>query len=226
MAEREVKLEQGWKEHLSDEFNKPYFQNIRKCLQLAKDSGKTCYPPGPQIFNAFNSTPFDKVKVVILGQDPYHQPNQAMGLSFSVPKGIAIPASLRNIYIELNRDLGIPIPKHGDLTNWAEQGVFLLNAILTVEGNQAASHKNIGWDIFTDKVISVLSENKDGLIFLLWGNFAKSKKYLIDQSKHYILEAVHPSPLAGGKFIGCGHFSKTNELLAKNSKTTIDWNVK
>jgi uracil-DNA glycosylase len=165
------------------------------------------------------------VKVVILGQDPYHQPGQAMGLCFSVPPGINIPASLRNIYIELNRDLGLSIPKHGDLTKWAKQGVFLLNCILSVEAAQAASHKNIGWESFTDKVISVISEYKTGVIFLLWGNFAKSKRQLIDESKHYILEAVHPSPLAGGKFIGCGHFSKVNEILEKNGQEAIDWSL-
>lgn len=226
MADREVQIEASWKKELVDEFSKAYFENIRSSLKTARAEGSVSYPPNSLIFNAFNTTPFDKVKVVILGQDPYHQPGQAMGLSFSVPRNTAIPASLRNIYAELKRDLNITPPSHGDLSYWAEQGVFLLNAILTVEAGQAASHKNIGWEQFTDKVISVLSEHRSGLIFLLWGNFAKSKKHLIDETKHHVLEAVHPSPLAGGKFIGCGHFSKVNELLYKNQQTAIDWQIK
>lgn len=225
MANREVQIEEGWKAALSGEFDKAYFNNIREALKKTQFEGKATYPPNSLIFNAFNKTPFDKVKVVILGQDPYHQPGQAMGLSFSVPKSVNIPASLRNIYLELKRDLGIIPPSHGDLSSWAEQGVFLLNAILTVEASQAASHKNIGWEAFTDKVISVLSEQKSGLIFLLWGNFAKSKKQLIDETKHHVLEAVHPSPLAGGKFIGCGHFSKVNEILQGKNLTRINWNI-
>ncbi len=226
LANREVHIEEGWKAALSGEFDKAYFDNIRAALKRGQVEGKSTYPPNSLIFNAFNKTPFDKVKVVILGQDPYHQPGQAMGLSFSVPPSVNIPASLRNIYLELKRDLGINPPSHGDLSTWAEQGVFLLNAILTVEAGQAASHKSIGWEHFTDKVISVLNEQKSGLIFLLWGNFAKSKKALIDETKHYVLEAVHPSPLAGGKFIGCGHFSKVNELLIKKAELPIDWSIK
>ena len=221
----DVKIEATWKDALQEEFQKPYFSEIKRFLVQAKQNGKTIYPPGPLIFNAFNSTPLDKVKVVIIGQDPYHGPGQAMGLSFSVPKNVAIPASLKNIYKEINRDLGIEIPKHGDLSHWAEQGVFLLNAMLTVEARQAGSHKKIGWQTFTDAVIKTISDRCEGVVFMLWGNFAKNKKGLIDEMKHYVLESVHPSPLAGNGFQGCGHFSKANELLKNQGKKTIDWSV-
>ena len=187
-----VQIEQSWKELLADEFQKPYFGEITGFIRDEIRAGKTIYPPGKLIFNAFNTTPVDNVKVVILGQDPYHKPGEAMGLCFSVPKGVTIPPSLRNIYKELKDDVGAEIPPHGDLTHWAEQGVFLLNAMLTVERSRAGSHKNIGWQSFTDAVIGRLSDEKDGLIFLLWGNFAKSKKVLIDEMKHYVMEAVHP----------------------------------
>jgi len=226
MADREIKIEQSWKVELIDEFKKPYFDDIRKYLIGIQKQNIQTFPPNHLIFNAFNQTPFDSVRVVIIGQDPYHQVGQAMGLSFSVPKGIKIPASLRNIYAEIKRDLGIEPPNHGDLTNWAKQGVLLLNAILTVESDKAASHSKIGWEKFTDCVIRTLSQKKEKLIFMLWGNFAKSKKDLIDTGKHYILEAVHPSPLAGGKFIGCGHFSKSNEILRSIGESPIDWRVK
>ena len=226
MAEREIRMEASWKKILEQEFEKPYFEAIRNCLQDAQKRKVQTFPPNGLIFNAFEQTPFDKVKVVILGQDPYHQPGQAMGLCFSVPIGIKIPASLRNIYSELKRDLGIDPPLHGDLTGWAHQGVFLLNAILTVEASKAASHSKIGWENFTNAVIKVLSDKKENLVFLLWGNFARSKKELIDLNKHTILEAVHPSPLAGGKFIGCGHFSKTNEMLVAHGLSKIDWDLK
>lgn len=219
----DVQIETSWKEALNEEFQQPYFSAIKSFLVQAKREGKIIYPPGPLIFNAFNTTPIDKVEVVILGQDPYHGPGQAMGLSFSVPKDIPIPASLKNIYKEINRDLGIAIPKHGDLTGWAKQGVFLLNAILTVEKQQPGSHKNIGWEKFTDAVIKTISDRCTGVVFLLWGNFAKNKKALIDETKHFVLETVHPSPLAGNGFQGCGHFSKANELLKKQGKKTIDW---
>ena len=222
---KNVQIEESWKEALNEEFKKPYFLEIKKHLLNAKKEGKTIYPPGSLIFNAFNTTPLDKVEVVILGQDPYHGPGQAMGLSFSVPKNIAIPASLKNIYKELNRDLGVKIPNHGDLTNWAKQGVFLLNAMLTVEARQAGSHKNIGWQTFTDAVIKTISDRCNGVVFLLWGNFAKNKKVLIDEMKHYVLEAVHPSPLAGNGFQGCNHFSKANELLKNQGKQPIDWSL-
>lgn len=188
-------------------------------------AGKTIYPPGKLIFNAFNTTPFHDVKVVIIGQDPYHQPGQAMGLSFSVPDGVRIPASLRNIYKELKSDVHVEIQTHGNLTAWALQGVFMLNAMLTVEHGNAGSHRKIGWQSFTDAVIRKLSDEREGLIFMLWGNFAKSKKPLIDELKHHVLEAVHPSPLAGGAFLGCRHFSKTNDLLDKQGLTPIDWTL-
>ncbi len=220
-----VQIDPSWKEVLQDEFQQPYFAAIKQFLVQEKKAGKTIYPPGPLIFNAFNTTPFNEVKAVILGQDPYHGPRQAMGLSFSVPKDVRIPASLRNIYKELHDDVGIPIPNHGDLTSWAQQGVFLLNAMLTVEHKKAGSHKKIGWQKFTDAVIRTLSEKREGIVFLLWGNFARSKKALIDQMKHHVLEAVHPSPLAGNAFLGCKHFSKANELLSKQGKTPVDWGI-
>lgn len=220
-----VQIEESWKKVLADEFNQPYFAAIKTFLVNEKKAGKTIYPPGPLIFNAFNKTPFDAVKVVILGQDPYHNPGEAMGLCFSVPKGVKIPPSLVNIYKEINAELGLPVPNHGDLTYWAGQGVLLLNAILTVEARQPASHQKIGWQTFTDAVIRHISNEMEGVVFLLWGNFAKSKKALIDQTKHYVLEAAHPSPLAGDAFMGCGHFAHTNEILEKQGKTPVDWRV-
>ncbi len=221
----DVKIEESWKEALKDEFQKPYFSEIKKLLVDAKKEGKIIYPKGSLIFNAFDTTPLDRVEVVILGQDPYHGPGQAMGLSFSVPNNVAVPASLKNIYKEINRDLGVVIPKHGDLSNWAKQGVFLLNAMLTVEHRQAGSHKKIGWQKFTDAVIKTISDRCEGVVFMLWGNFAKSKKVLIDEIKHYVLESAHPSPLAGSGFQGCGHFSKANDLLEKQGKKVIDWAI-
>ncbi len=218
-----VQIEAGWKEVLADQFEQPYFQAIKTHLLEAKQAGKTVYPPGPLIFNAFNKTPFDQVKVVILGQDPYHNPGEAMGLSFSVPKGVRVPPSLNNVYKELNNSLGIPVPKHGDLTPWAEQGVLLLNTMLTVEHNAPASHSKIGWHFFTESVINTVSVRKTGVVFLLWGKFAQSKKGLINTTKHYVLEAAHPSPLAGNAFQGCGHFVKTNEILTELGKTPINW---
>lgn len=220
-----VKIEESWKAVLKDEFQQPYFQSLATFLRNAKANGKTIYPPGSLIFNAFNTTPFDQVKVVILGQDPYHNPGEAMGLSFSVPKGVRIPPSLRNIYKEINDDLGLPIPQHGDLTHWANQGVFLLNAMLTVEKKQAGSHKKIGWQDFTDAVIRKLSEQREGLVFMLWGGFAKKKAVLIDGSKHKILTAAHPSPLAGGAFFGSKHFSQANAYLQQKGQNPIDWRV-
>lgn len=221
----DVKIEPGWKSVLQKEFDLPYFEKLRDFLKSEIAKGKVIFPPGPQIFNAFNTTPFDKVMVVILGQDPYPTPGQAMGLSFSVPKGINTPASLQNIYKELQTDLGIPIAKHGDLTNWANQGVFLLNAMLTVEKGQPLSHEKAGWQTFTDAVIRTLSDQREGLVFLLWGKFAQQKKVLIDEIKHHILEAAHPSPLARGAFFGCRHFSKTNELLTGMGQAPINWNL-
>lgn len=219
----DVRIEESWKRELSAEFEKPYFKAIAEELHRRKNAGEIIYPPGSLIFNAFNLTPFDKVKVVIIGQDPYHNQGQAEGLSFSVPHGIATPPSLVNIYKEIESDLGIKICKDGSLRGWADQGVFLLNAVLTVKAGLAASHSGIGWTQFTDAVIKVLSERKDGLVFLLWGNFARSKKDLIDTDRHLVLEAAHPSPLARGAFFGCRHFSKANAFLTAHGIQPVDW---
>lgn len=219
----DVRIERQWKEVLSDEFNKEYFVNLVSFLHKEKREGKVIYPPGSLIFNAFDSTPFDEVKVVILGQDPYHGEHQAHGLSFSVPDGVPIPPSLKNIYKEIEDDLGITLNKNGNLSGWAKQGVFLLNAVLTVRAGMAASHSSIGWNYFTDAVIRALSDRKEHLVFMLWGNFARSKSLLIDSSKHLVLEAAHPSPLARGAFFGCRHFSKCNNYLIACGKEPIDW---
>lgn len=221
----DVHIHPSWRAVLSTEFEQPYFAAIKQYLLQARKEGKKVYPSGKLIFNAFDSTPFEDVKVVILGQDPYHNPGEAMGLSFSVPKGVRVPPSLKNIYKEIERDLHLPIPNHGDLSAWAAQGVLLLNAMLTVEHKKAGSHKKIGWQTFTDAVIRILSEQREGLVFLLWGNFAKSKKAFIDEMKHHVLEAPHPSPLARGGFDNCKHFSKTNELLQQQGKAAIDWTL-
>ena len=220
-----IDIESSWYEALSAEFDKEYFLELVSQLKTLKKQGKVIYPPGHQIFNAFNTTPFDNVKVVIIGQDPYHGPGQAMGLCFSVARDVAVPASLKNIYKEMVTDIGFSTPDHGHLTAWAQQGVFMLNAVLTVERQQAGSHKKLGWQKFTDAAIRVLSEQKEGLIFLLWGNYAKSKKELIDTSRHHVLEAAHPSPLARGAYFGSRHFSKTNTLLKKQGSTPIDWSL-
>jgi len=222
---KEIQIESIWKEVLQEEFEKPYFDDLRSYISNEIKRGKKIFPPGSLIFNAFNTTPFPKVKVIILGQDPYHGQGQAMGLCFSVPKGIPYPPSLKNIFRELKDDLGISIPDHGDLTYWAQQGVFLLNAILTVEKGKAGSHSKIGWQIFTDSVIRLLSEKKSGLVFLLWGNYARGKKNLIDEMKHYVLESPHPSPLAGSGFFGNHHFSRTNELLLGQGLSPLDWKL-
>ncbi len=220
-----VQIETSWKEHLLEEFEKPYFEGLVRFLHQEKAAGKVIYPPGSLIFRAFDLTPVDQVKVVILGQDPYHNPGEAMGLSFSVPDGVKMPPSLRNIYKEIETDLGIRMSGRPNLEGWARQGVLLLNSFLTVEAGIAASHRNIGWQEFTDAVIRYLSENKNGIVFLLWGNFAKAKASLIDPSRHHVLMAAHPSPLAGGAFFGCRHFSKTNQLLAAEGKTPINWQL-
>lgn len=219
----DVKIEQHWKEKLQGEFDKGYFSDLVKFLHAEKAAGKTIYPPGSQIFNAFALTPFDKVKVVILGQDPYHGPNQAHGLSFSVPDGVPAPPSLKNIYKEIEEDLQVKVKKNGNLEEWARQGVFLLNAVLTVRAGEPTSHSRIGWTQFTDAVIKTISDNTEGVVFMLWGNFARSKKELIDSSRHYILESAHPSPLARGAFFGCRHFSKCNNILASLGKEPVDW---
>jgi len=220
-----VNIEPSWKAVLESDFEQPWFEAIATFLRQEKAAGKVIYPPGSLIFNAFNSTPFEQVKVVVLGQDPYHNPGEAMGLSFSVPRGVAVPPSLQNIYKELLSDVGAPIPPHGDLSAWAQQGVFLLNAMLTVEHRQPQSHQKIGWQNFTDAVIRKLSEQREHLVFMLWGNFARKKNVLIDASRHLILEAAHPSPLAGGAFFGCKHFSKANAYLQEHGLEPIRWQV-
>ncbi len=222
----DVKIEASWKDLLKSEFTKPYFLQVATHLKTEKLTGATIYPQGQMIFNAFNQTPFNEVKVVILGQDPYHNPGQAMGLSFSVPDGVPPPPSLVNIYKELHTDIGMTIPKTGNLTPWAKQGVLLLNAILTVRANEPASHSKIGWMHFTDTVIKKISDEKTNVVFVLWGKFAQDKQVLIDATKHHILKAVHPSPLSAyNGFFGCKHFSRINQLLMKNGLDPIDWNL-
>lgn len=222
---KDIQIETSWKAALEDEFEKAYFLELKRFLKEEKKAGKVLYPPGQLIFKAFELTPFDEVKAIILGQDPYHNPGEAMGLCFSVPRTVRTPPSLVNIYKEIQRDLGHTIPSHGDLTKWATQGVLLLNAMLTVEHKQAGSHRKSGWQSFTDAVIKKLSDEKEGLVFLLWGNFAKNKRDLIDGTRHHILEAAHPSPLARNAFNNCKHFSKTNVILRDTSKKEIDWQI-
>jgi uracil-DNA glycosylase len=224
MSNSNLQLEDGWLNLLKEEFGKEYFLKLKQFLVQEKRVHQV-FPQGGLIFNAFNLTPLDKVKVIILGQDPYHGPGQAHGLSFSVPNGVKSPPSLMNIFKELKTDLGIPVQTSGNLTKWAEQGVLLLNATLTVRENTPGSHQNKGWEIFTDTVIKKLSDQKTGLVFLLWGNYAKNKVPLIDANKHLILTAPHPSPLARGGFFNTKHFSKTNEYLKKEGKKPIDWSL-
>ncbi|MEP6748649.1 MAG: uracil-DNA glycosylase [Bacteroidota bacterium] len=222
----DVKIEGGWKEVLRHEFTRPYFLQIVTFLRTEKMAGKTIYPPGSLIFNAFNTTPFDDIKVVLLGQDPYHGKGQAHGLSFSVPEGVPPPPSLQNVFKELHSDIGIPVPHTGNLTHWAQQGVLLLNASLTVRANEANSHAKTGWTEFTDAVIKKISDQKQNIVFLLWGKFAQEKQVLIDETKHLILKAAHPSPFSAyNGFFGCHHFSKTNEYLTKNGIDPIDWKL-
>lgn len=222
----DVKIEEKWKEILKHEFDKPYFKQIPQHLKTEKSQGKIIYPPGPLIFNAFNTTPIDQVKVVILGQDPYHGPGQAHGLSFSVPDGIPKPPSLVNILKEINTDIGIPIPESGNLTYWAKQGVFLLNASLTVRAGEPMSHSKIGWAEFTNEVIKKISDYREHVVFMLWGKFAQEKRTLINASKHLVLRSVHPSPLsAHAGFFGCRHFSQANAWLSNNGIDPIDWKL-
>lgn len=221
----EVLIEESWKKALQEEFDKPYFAGLVNYLHREKAEGKTIFPPGRMIFKAFELTPLDRVKVVILGQDPYHGPGQAMGLSFSVPESVPAPPSLKNIFKEIETDLGVTMSGKPDLEKWARQGVMLLNSILTVRSGVPASHSRIGWQQFTDAVIRCISDNCEGVVFLLWGNFARSKRELIDTSRHHVLEAAHPSPLAKGAFFGCRHFSKTNEFLAAEGREPIDWQL-
>jgi len=222
-----IDLEASWLNILKGEFEQPYMLKLKEFLKAQKAAGHVIYPKSSDIFNAFNTTPFDNLKVVILGQDPYHGPNQAHGLSFSVQKGVAIPPSLQNMYKELQNEIpGFVMPGHGNLTEWAEQGVLLLNATLTVAASTPGSHQKAGWEHFTDKVISEISNRKEGIIFLLWGKFAQAKAGLIDAKKHHILIAPHPSPFsAHSGFFGCGHFTKTNDILLKEGKQPIEWQI-
>jgi uracil-DNA glycosylase len=222
-----VNLEKSWLNVLAEEFDKSYMKTLKAFLLEEKHRGATVYPKGTDIFNALEHTPFDKVKVVILGQDPYHGTGQAHGLSFSVQKGVAIPPSLKNIYKELEADIpGFKTPQHGNLTKWADEGVLLLNATLTVRAQEAGSHQGKGWEIFTDTVISKLSEQREGIVFLLWGRYAQNKSALIDQEKHTVLKAAHPSPFSAyNGFFGCHHFSLANKVLEKDGKLPIDWQI-
>ena len=216
----------GWKQALGDEFQQPYMQQLRAFLDEEQAAGKVIYPPEPLIFNALNSTPLDKVKVVIIGQDPYHGPDQAHGLCFSVQPGVRTPPSLRNIYKEIERDLGYPVPEHGCLQSWAEQGVLLLNAVLTVTQGQAGAHANRGWERFTSQVIEVLNGQCEHLVFMLWGSYAQKKGQQIDVLRHCVLKSVHPSPLSAHRgFIGCGHFSAANAYLQEHGHSPIDWRL-
>lgn len=220
------KIDSSWKEVLMPEFQSEYFAKLKNFLVEEKNKKTIIYPPGQLIFNAFNRTPFNNVKVVIIGQDPYHGPGQAHGLCFSVPQGIKPPPSLVNIFKELQQDCGITLPNHGNLEKWADQGVMLLNATLTVKAHNAGSHQGKGWEQFTDSVIETISNKKEGIIFILWGNYAKAKESLIDTSKHHILKAAHPSPFSAyNGFFGCKHFSQTNALLKQMGHSEIDWQV-
>lgn len=221
-----VKLEMSWKKVLAEEFSKSYMADLRKFLKQELQRGKTIYPKGEEYFAALNLTPFPNVKVVIIGQDPYHGPGQAHGLCFSVKPGVAIPPSLVNIYTELQSDLGIEPPSHGYLKSWAEQGVLLLNAVLTVQAGQANSHKDKGWEIFTDKIVSALNDQREGLVFLLWGSYAQKKGAFIDRKKHYVIQAPHPSPLSAHRgFLGSKPFSKINAYLLSRGKGQINWKI-
>ena len=221
---REIRLEASWKAHLADEFDQPYMQQLRRFLIERAQHDAVIYPPGDQIFNAFNSTPFERVRVVMLGQDPYHGPGQAHGLCFSVPEGVRIPPSLLNIYKEIIQDTGGQMPTHGNLQHWANQGVLLLNSVLTVEKGQAAAHQGKGWERFTDRVVSELNQSVDGLVFMLWGSYAMKKGAHIDRDRHLVLTAPHPSPLSAHRgFFGCRHFSQANTWLVERGDEPIKW---
>jgi len=225
--ERPIALDPSWLLQLEPEFRAPYMIRLRDYLRAEKKRGARIFPPGKLIFNALNSTPLDTVKVVILGQDPYHGPGQAQGLSFSVPRGVPVPPSLQNIYKELQSDLGLPPPGHGDLGSWARQGVLLLNAVLTVEAHKAGSHQGQGWEQFTDRVVSVVNEKKDAVVFMLWGSYAQKKGAVIDRSRHLVLMAPHPSPLSAYRgFLDCRHFSRCNEYLEAKGKSPVDWQLR
>lgn len=222
-----IQLDESWKYNLAEFLLSPKMDALRDFLLQEKQQNKVIYPPSSLIFNALNTTPLNQVKVVIIGQDPYHGPNQAHGLSFSVQRGVALPPSLRNIFHELHTDLGIPVPRHGDLTHWAEQGVLLLNSVLTVQAGQPTSHQKQGWEDFTDHVIDVLNQQREHIVFILWGAYAQRKGQRIDPNKHLILKAAHPSPLAAnrGGFFGCKVFSKSNNYLKQNGIEPIDWQL-
>lgn len=225
-ADARLRLEPSWKARLGHWFARSEMRALGAFLRAEKRAGKTIYPPGPQIFAAFDATPFEAVKVVILGQDPYHGPGQAHGLCFSVPPGVPPPPSLENIFKEIQRDLGIPRPDHGCLTPWARRGVLLLNAVLTVERGQAGSHQGKGWEGFTDAAIDCLNREREGLVFMLWGSYAQAKGRLIDTRRHLVLKAPHPSPLSAHRgFLGCGHFSRANSYLREHGQTPIDWSL-
>jgi uracil-DNA glycosylase len=224
MAQSAVKLESSWLQYLGTEFDKPYMKSLKDFLKQEKEKGKIIYPKGDDIFRALNTTPFDKVRVVILGQDPYHGEGQAHGLSFSVPDGVRTPPSLLNIYKEISNEYGTSIPKSGNLIRWAEQGVLLLNATLTVEQGLAGSHQNKGWEIFTDAIISALNNHRQNIVFMLWGSYAQKKADFVDKDRHYVLKSVHPSPLSAHRgFLGCGHFKAANTYLEKNHIHPISW---
>ena len=226
MSDDRIQLEPSWKARVGDYLQRQDMQALAGFLRQRKAAGARIYPPGPRIFAALDATPFDRVKVVILGQDPYHGPGQAHGLAFSVRPGVPVPPSLANIYVELQRDLGISRPDHGCLLPWAWQGVLLLNAVLTVEAGRAGAHQGKGWEGFTDHVVDVLNRERDGLVFLLWGSYAQAKGKRIDTSRHRVLKAPHPSPLSAHRgFIGCGHFSAANEYIARRGHTPIDWSL-
>ncbi len=226
MGQVQIQLDGSWKQHLLTEFSEPYMKSLRAFLLQQKKLGKVIYPQGAEYFQAFNLTPFEQVKVVILGQDPYHGPNQAHGLCFSVRKGVAFPPSLRNIFKEIQQDLGLPVPAHGCLTAWADQGVLLLNSVLTVEQAKAAAHQGKGWERFTDAVIRELNEKREGIVFMLWGSYAQKKGQIIDRKKHCVLQAPHPSPLSAHRgFLGCRHFSQANNYILSRGQTPIDWAI-
>lgn len=221
-----IQLEPSWLAQLAGEFDQPYMQQLREFLQREKQLGKRIFPSGPEFFNAFEHTPLDKVKVVILGQDPYHGEGQAHGLCFSVRPGIKIPPSLQNIYKEINAELGLPIPNHGHLTAWADQGVLLLNSVLSVECGNAASHQGKGWETFTDRVIDVINREREGVVFMLWGSYAQRKGAIIDSDRHCVLKAPHPSPLSAHRgFFGCGHFQAGNDYLLRRGESPVDWSL-
>ncbi|MBR6875141.1 MAG: uracil-DNA glycosylase [Bacteroidales bacterium] len=220
-----VKIEASWREALQREFDQPYFAALAQQLHAEKAAGRTIFPPGGEIFRAFDLCPLDRTQVVILGQDPYHGYGQAMGLCFSVPQGVPAPPSLKNIFKEIESDLGVQMSGSPDLTPWARQGVLLLNAVLTVRAGEPTSHGGIGWQTFTDAVIRTVSERREGVVFLLWGNYARGKAPLIDASRHLVLEAAHPSPLARGAFFGCRHFSRCNDYLIAHGQAPIDWKL-